>query len=278
MWQHTPVSIRGWLLLACGCFGVTYIVGELFGSPLLPSAGLLAWLALVAYVLVAGREAPIRVRVALGAGLMILGAAAAAPLFSTVDSSAGFFAYAPMRPSNELAAAGDALRDAAPVLLAYACLAFAVLLLPARRPETGRSRAGVAVAVAGAGLAVVYTALEFWREDGGLAHAVATAPPFLVAALAFVAAGRTSRRVVTAGLALLGLAALWQVSEVLDRVLTVSADAFLEPGLRYGTYLVPIDGSVWSASAGWALAAALQLVAAAVVTAGCLQRGAAPDG
>lgn len=277
MWQHTPVSIRGWLLLACGGFGVTHVVGEFFGAPLLPSAGLLAWLSLVAYVLVAGRDAPLRVRIALGAGLMVLGVVAAAPLFSTVDSSTGVFAYAPLRQSNELAAARDALWDAAPALLAYACLALAVLLLPARRPETRPySRAGVAVAVAGVGLAVVYTALELWAEGAGLAHAVAAAPPFLVAALAFVAAGRTPRRAVTAGLVLLGLAAVWQVSEVLDRVLIVPSDAFLEPGLRYGSYLVAVGRPGAADSAGWALAVALQLVAAAAVTVGCLQRGAAP--
>lgn len=279
MWQHTPVSIRGWLLLACAAFGATYLVGELFGSPLLPSAELLAWVALAAYLAVAGRDAPMRVRLALAAGLVILGALAAISLFSTVDSgpsAMGFLAFTEPPRESALDVAGDAVWDAVPALVAYGCLALAALFLPARR-----TRVGIAVAVVGIGLAVTYTVLELWGRDG-LASVFAAVPPLLVAVLAFVVAGRATPWVPTVGLALLGLAALSLLGDALDRVYLYplyEPDAFLQPGLRYSVQesaAVSLAEMVSPPALGIALAPVIQLAAAAVITAGCLRRPGQP--
>lgn len=276
MWQHTPVSIRGWLLLASAGFGVVHLVGELFGAPLLPSAELLAWVSLLGYVAVAGRHASTRVRLALAGGLAILGVLAAVRLLSTVDSSssAGFQFLSPDRAprSNALELAGDAVWEATPWLAAYACLALAAIFLPKRR-----TRAGIAVAALGIGVAVTYVGLEVWSRDAGLAAAIAAAPPLLVAVLAFAVGGQVSRWLPTAGLALLALAALSLLDDVLDRVRVVSFDAFLQPGLRYGTQesvAVVLSAPASPGAAAWALAPAIQLAAAVAVTAGCLRRPA----
>ncbi len=279
MWQHTPVSIRRWLLLACGAFGATYLVGELFGSPLLPSAELLAWVSLLAYVAVAGRDSPPRVRLALATGLVILGAIAAFSLFSTVDSGpsgVSFLAFDEPPRESALDIAAEAVRDALPVLVAYACLALAALFLPKRR-----SRGGIAVAVSGIGVAVTYTVLELWSRDG-FASVFAAMPPLLVAVLAFLVAGRVSRWTATAGLALLGLAALSVLDDVLDRVYvnpTRYAEVFLAPGLRYSVQessAVSLSAMVDPPALGFTLAPAIQLAAAAAIAAGCLRRPAAP--
>jgi hypothetical protein len=279
VWQHTPVSIRGWLLLACAGFATTYLVGELFRTPLLPSAELLAWVALAAYLVVAGRDAPVRVRLALAAGLVILGALAAFPLLSTVESGSyrqGFVALSQAPRESALDIAAEAVRDAVPVLVAYACLALAALFLPRRR-----TRAGIAVAVVGVCIAVTYAALEVWSRDG-LASVLAAVPPLLVAVLGFLVAGRISRWVPTIGLALLGLAALSLLGDVLDRVYLsplYKGEAFLEPGLRFGTEksaAVSFGAVAGPPALGFALAPVIQLAAAAAITAGCLRRPTTP--
>lgn len=274
MWQHTPVSIRGWLLLACGGFGATYLVGEFFGSPLLPSAELFAWGSLAACLVVAGDEAPGRVRLALGAGVVILGSLAALPLLSTVDGNASGLSYAwtaaPRRTT--LDAVTDAVRTAAPVLVGYVCLALATLFLPGRR-----TRAGTAVAVAGAGIAVTYAGLVIWSHDAEPAFVLAALPPLIVAVLAFLVAGRVSRRLSTAGLVLLGLATLVLLSDVLDHVWVFpSGDAFLQPGMStYYTEAVLLPASA-PFFATWSVAPALKLAAAATITAGCLHQAPSP--
>jgi hypothetical protein len=172
--------------------------------------------------------------------------------------------------------AGNAVREAAPALVAYSCLALAALFLPKRR-----TRAGIAVAAVGIAVAVTYTGLELWSRDRGLAGAIAVVPPLLVAVLAFLAAGRVSRWLPTAGLALLGLAALWLLDDVLDHVFVYRSDAFLQPGIRYGTeesVAVVLAAPVGPVAAGWALAPVVQLAAAAAITAGCLYRRPAPPG
>lgn len=279
MWQHTSVSIRGWLLLACAGFGVAYLTGELFHSPLLPSAELLAWGALAAYLVVAGREAPVRVRLALAAGLVTLGALAATSLFSTVDSGSGglgFIALSEAPRESALNVAAEAVRDALPVLAAYACLALAALSLPKRR-----TRAGIVLALVGVAVAVTYTVLELWARDG-LASVFAAVPPLLVAVLAVLTAGRVARWVPTAGLVLLGLAALAVLDDVLDRVYVPfsEANAFLQPGLRYGSWETAAPSLTAAIAAppalGSTLVPAIQIAAAAAITAGCLRRPSAP--
>jgi hypothetical protein len=279
VWQHTPVSTRGWLLLACGGFGATYLVGELFGSPLLPSAELLAWVCLVAYVVVAGRDAPVRVRLALAAGVVILGALAAFTFFSTVDAGPGGLGFMALdEPPRESALdiAADAVREALPVLVAYACLALAALFLPKRR-----TRAGIAVAVVGIGVAVTYTVMELWSRDG-LASVFAAMPPLLVAVLAFLVAGRVWRWTAAAGLALLGVAALSVLGDVLDRVYVSPlnhGEVFLQPGLRYSvqeSVAVSLSAVGGRPALGFALVPVIQLAAAAAIAAGCLRRPATP--
>jgi hypothetical protein len=283
VWQHTRVSIKGWLLLACAGFTVTYLIGELFGTPLLPSAELLAWVALAAYLAVAGRDAPPRVRLALGAGLVILGGAAALSLLSTMDSGPNglqFLALGPPPRESALDVAAEAVRDAVPVLIAYACLALAGLFLPKRR-----TRVGIAVAGVGIGVAVTYAVLELSSRDG-LASVYAAVPPLLVAVLAFLVASRVSGWVSTAGLALLGLAALSLMGDVLDRVYISpfyepldEAGAFLEPGFRYGveeSAAVSLSAVVDPHALGFALTPVVQIAAAAAITAGCLSRRTAP--
>ncbi|MGN9913296.1 hypothetical protein ACTMTJ_37735 [Phytohabitans sp. LJ34] len=271
------MSIRGWLLLACAAFGATYLIGELFGSPILPSAELLAWVALAAYLAVAGRGAPLRVRLALASGLVILSALAAISLFSTVDSYPSHFgvmAYTELPRQSALHVASSAVWDDVPALVAYGCLALAALFLPRRR-----TRVGIAVAVVGIGVAVTYTVLELWSRDG-LAPVFAAVPPLLVAVLAFLVAGRTTPWVPTVGLALLGLAALALVGNALDRVYLYplyEADAFLQPGLRYSVQesaAVSLAATVDAPTMGYALAPVIPLAAAAVITAACLRRPA----
>jgi hypothetical protein len=265
--------MRGWLLLACAGFGATYLIGELFHSPLLPSAELLAWVALAAYLAVAGRDAPLRVRLALAAGLVILGGIAAASLFSTEDGGRlGFLALSEAPRESALDVAAEASRDAVPVLAAYACLALAALFLPKRR-----TRAGIAVATVGVGVAVVYAVLEVWGRNG-LASVFAAVPPLLVAVLAFLTAGRVSRWLPTVGLALLGLAALALLGDVLDRVYVhppSRTDTFLAPGMTYEARDAVAFGAVSGVPAvDSAVTTFVQLAAAAVVTAGCLRRPA----
>ncbi|MFD0741841.1 hypothetical protein ACFQ1L_08065 [Phytohabitans flavus] len=270
------MSIRGWLLLACGGFGATYLVGEFFGSPLLPAAELLAWVSLAAYLAVSGRGAPTRVRFALAAGVLILGAIEASSLLSTADGSrTGMQFLTPDRvpERSALDTASDAVRHTMPALVAYACLALAALFLPKRRTRTS-----AAVAVAGIGIAVIYVGLEIWGRDGGLAAVLAAVPLLLVAVLAFLVAGRTPRWIPTAGLALLGLAALWMLDGVLDRVHVEPLVVFLDPGMRYQRHesvAVMLAAPVGLSITGLALAPAIQLAAAATITVGCLRRRAA---
>ncbi|WP_173057958.1 hypothetical protein [Phytohabitans houttuyneae] len=275
------MSIRGWLLLACAGFGVTHLVGELFGTPLLPSAELLAWVALAAYLAVAGRDAPLRVRLALGAGLVILIVLPAGALFSTVDSGGfGWVALSEAPRQSALDVAAEAVREDAPVLIAYACLALAALFLPKRR-----TRAGIALAVVGIGVAVAYAAVEVWHREG-FPPVLAAVPPLLVAVLAFLVASRVSSWVLRAGLALLGLAAVALLGDVLDRVYLYpfyepldGGDAFLEPGFRYstGNTAAPsLAATLDPPALGFALIPVIQLAAAAAITAGCLHRPATP--
>lgn len=281
------MSIRGWLLLACAAFGAVYLLGEFFSSPILPSAELLAWVALAAYLLVAGRDAPVRVRLALAAGVVTLGVLVAASLRSTVDGAgSAFIALSPARRESELDVAAEAVRESLPALTAYACLALAVIFLPRRNAKTPqrRDRTGVVLTVVGVAAAVTYMILELSGRVG-LASIFAAVPPALVAVFAFATAGRVGRWLPAAGLAALGVAALILLSDVLDRVnvpQALEANVFLQPGLRYSGADVPASSFAVTMAGRTAvlesaLGPILQLAGAAAIAVACLRRADPPE-
>ncbi|WP_173078501.1 hypothetical protein [Phytohabitans rumicis] len=253
------MSIHGGFLIAVGVFGTAHVAGELFRSPLLPSAGVLAWAALCGYAVLAGRGAPRTVWLTLAAGLLILGLLGAADLLAASGGTtdAGYFVYGPPPPSP---APLEILRDSAPLLLAYLLLAIAVLAQPGGR----RTRWGVIVAAVGAAVAAGYAVLEVWSRGGGASRVAVALPATALAVLAVVAAGRSPRPVAAAGAVLIGLAALSEVGTALDQI------RFSPDGVFYTTGLM-VAGA--GPAAHPAVPAALQLAGAAAVAIGCLRTG-----
>jgi hypothetical protein len=185
------VRVRRWFLAGFGLLSIVYAVGLLFGSPLLPSAAVLAWAALFGYAVLAGRAAPGRVRNILLVGLLALGAVALLDLLGTGSGSGplpggplpggplpggplpgGQFAVGVSGYTQFLspAKASDVYRSYSPrigetplLLLGYGCLAFAVLARPARRSR----RAAVLGAIVGGGCAFGYLVIELWSRSAG---------------------------------------------------------------------------------------------------------------
>jgi hypothetical protein len=259
------MGARGWLLLAFALFTTVFGVGALFGTPLLPSAGLLAWLALCGYVLVAGREGAPLVRVALGAGLLTF---AALELLAGAGLGLGGLDHR----TSLVGALRAGMREIGPLLIGYACFTVAGFAVA----RAGRlTRAGWIIAVGGAVCAVGYAVLELWSHADGegewLGYPIILVLPAGLAVAAFVAAGRTvARKAACAGLILVGFGAIALYDQGLAHMALwrpVEADAFLEPG-----YMVSLARPGDPVSTREALTSVLPLGIAAIVTVGCLRR------
>lgn len=255
------MGARGWLLLAFALLATVFGVGVLFGTPLLPSAGLLAWVALCGYVLVAGHDAAVAVRILLGAGLLTFAGLEVIDYQVPLDQTASL-----------VAALRGALREIGPLLIGYACLTVAGFAVA----RAGRlTRAGWIIAVGGAVCAVGYAVLELWSHADGegewLGYPIILVLPAGLAVAAFVAAGRAAaRKVACAGLILVGFAAMALYDQGLANMALwrpVEADAFLEPG-----YMVSLARPGDPVSTREALSSVLPLGIAAIVTVGCLRR------
>lgn len=267
-----------WLLAAFAVLAAVYALGELFRSPLLPSAGVLAWAVLAGYVLVAGRHAPRATRVALVAGLLAFGGWAAVEAFATTTTTTdyGWSAYTSLASVEFTTAWSQGLREIAPWLIGYGCLTVGAFTLGARAPRAH----GRLIAIFGGLLALAWGLLVLSSHADGvlewLAYPVVLLPPAALAVAAFVAAGRLAARPLAAvGLILVGLVALglydsalsgmwrWHTSTRAD----TAAVMFAVTDLRSG-----------GGPDGWAmleaLAIAVPFVAAAAVIAGCLRRTA----
>jgi hypothetical protein len=285
------VSARRWLLLAFAGFAAVHVVGVLFHSPLLPSSGMLAWTALGAYAVLAGRNAPRAVQLALTTGLLTLGVMAGVDLWARSETTTGaqflFYGQAPQR--DLFAALESGLQEIAPFLLGYGCLTVAVFALARARR---RSRTGRIVAVTGVTCAIGYAALQLWsRADGPrewLLYSVALLAPVAVAIAAFLAAGPAAgsptggaagtavapvgRRVVSVGMVLIGLAAMSLFDDVLSRMWSWPLEDFSMDADQAIAISVAVSatGSDWGMAGDQAITAALQVAGAAAVTVGCL--------
>ncbi|MEJ3743885.1 hypothetical protein WEI85_11400 [Actinomycetes bacterium KLBMP 9797] len=256
-----------------------YAIGAFFGSPLLPSSGVLAWAALAGYALLAGRHAPRATRVALVVGLLVFGGWAAVEELATTATTTdfGWFAYT-SPPSVDLRTAwSQGLREIAPWLIGYACLTVAAFAMGTRAPAPH----GRLIGIFGAALALAWGVLVLSsRADGvreWLVYPAVLLPPAALAVAAFVAAGRVAARpLAAAGLILVGLAALalydgalsgmWQWRPGTGGIHTLNAAVML-------SVTGPDTGpDIWAV-----LGVAVPLVAAAAVTVGCLRRGATPS-
>lgn len=255
------MGARGGLLLAFALLTATFGAGVLFGSPLLPSSGLLAWAALGGYVVVAGRGASVRVRMALGAGVLTFAALELIDYRVPLD-----------RTASLVAALGAGLWKIGPLVIGYACLTVAGFALA----RAGRlTRAGTVIMVGGAVCVVGYAVLHLWsRADGAgewLGYPISLVLPAGLALAAFVAAGRAAaRKVACAGLILVGFAALALYDDVLSHMALwqpVEANAFLEPG-----YMVSVARPAEPLSTREAFTSVVPLCVAALVTVGCLRR------
>lgn len=254
-------------------FVIVHLVGDLYGTPLLPSASLFAWAALCGYVLATGRDAPRLTRVALLAGLLVFAGLAAAEAAAAPE--AGFQALSARQRTLDLAAAwSQGLREIAPWLVGCACLTAAALTVGTRPP----GGAGRIVAIGSVTVAVGAAAQKLSDRADDVAEWLAYPVPLLpltaLAVAAFVAAGRlTARPLAMAGMGVVGLTALllfdtalagmWQWRAHDNSIAVVSVVLASTP-----------DGGphVWEA-----VAAAVPFLTAAAVTIGCLRRVARRD-
>ncbi|MER7891972.1 hypothetical protein ABTX15_19340 [Micromonospora sp. NPDC094482] len=286
------------LLLVSAVAGVFSVLATLFSeSRAALQSGLVAAVAFLGYVLLAGRVAP-RVRTALAAGIGFFALVMAIQLWWLPEQPAGngwlepF--YAPLDGSGPDVGSGqlesvlldqwrrgiDRERIAAVgLLLGVLCLAFAVFALPARH----RSRRALLARVVVAVLLLVVVGADAWDrvDDAPLSGVLGVALPALLATL--IAAGvvvlsglRADRfalvslgallLAVTAGAAFTDLADTWAAWQ---RSADESGDAFLSVGIA-----VPSDRL---ADRSAVVGAAVALAGPALLAIGALRASRDPD-
>jgi hypothetical protein len=278
------VRIRGFLLALFGAAALVEVFGVFLAARKLElQAGSVALTALTGYTAIAGRPARSLVRWPLLAGVAV----------PTVRMIVDLVHYRPSGPLGWIVSSeptpswpdrlGQGLWRAAPVLLGYACLAVAVVVLaPRRRPRLGVASAVAALFAFGA-VAYLLVTSGYGRRglpsgDDLLFNLGALVPTLLVLGIALVAAVLAGQRAGAGALAGPGLAlmalptvlvggslALVGVQTLFEIPLGVyrGVPAFLEPGVlvRQGTGLQPAP----------AVAAALHLAGLALVVVGCLR-------
>src|SRR2546429_1424713 len=139
VWKNHRMRLRVLALSVCGVAAVMYLLAiVVHTAQVTVESGAVAFAALAWYVVLARRTLPSPVRWPLLAGLLTLGLAFVVWALSDTAGETheyGFFAYQPLQamPVTVLRTFGHGLRGVAVPLIAYGCLAFAVLRLPRRR-------------------------------------------------------------------------------------------------------------------------------------------------
>ncbi|WP_434743049.1 hypothetical protein [Micromonospora sp. SH-82] len=217
------------LLVAAAVLTCVHLVGAAVTSPLLPSAPVLVWAALLAYAVVAGWSAPGPVRSAMVAVPVAMGVPAVVDHTRRLLAEAGGYGWTGYSGTSGLAS-GWTSRWWELVPALGGCLALGVLVwrlpVPAGRSPTPGDR--VVAAVCGAGF-VAYLAYDLrhrWVAEDRWTPAgfVGTAAPVVLLAVVLLVLGlvlvvRCRARVVGVGAALLAVAlaaAPWPVQWITD--------------------------------------------------------------
>ncbi|MGC9669857.1 hypothetical protein ACNTMW_25360 [Planosporangium sp. 12N6] len=279
------MRIRGALLALFGAAAPVQVFGVLIAERKLElQAGLVALAALTGYAALAGRTARPGVRWPLLAGVAVLTARTAVDLARYRSPGPMAWMVSTEPPPSWPDLLGQGLWRAAPVLLAYACLAAAVVALPPRRrPRLGAVAAGAALLGYGyLGYLLVtsgYGMRGLPGGDGLRENLGGLVPALLVLGIALAAAVLAGQRagagalagpglalmvvpttLVGGSLALVGVQTLFAYPLDVDR----TVPSFVELGVRVGAE------SVLQPAA--AVASALYLVGLALVVIGCLGR------
>lgn len=185
---------RAPVLLLCAVAGALSVMAALFSETRMSLRGGLAVLvALVGYVVVAGRAAPPRTRWALAAGIGMLAVGMALQLYWYREPTEdfGWFAYSPLDESGAPTRWLDLMRQSVDRvqilaflhLLAALCFAVGVFALPAwRRPRRAALTAVLALVL----LAFVGANVGGWFDGSAVLDALGTVWPALLATLVAV--------------------------------------------------------------------------------------------
>ncbi|MEV4754649.1 hypothetical protein AB0J86_05995 [Micromonospora sp. NPDC049559] len=298
------MRMRRSLLAGFAVLSIVHGAGVLFGSPLLPSAAVLAWAVLLGYALLpapapapaadavrpapgdGARPAPAdgarpaapagRIRLALLAGPLAFGALALLDVLAPGDPWTGTEGASFQYLSIEEVAASwfdRYVREAVALLVGYGALAYAVLAAPAR----GSARRAAVGAAIGGGGALGYLLLDLaargWEPRWNLPLVLGL--PVLVGSFAVAGAALARRGGVlpAAGAVLLALTTLpW-----LDRLLAWSAlyaPHPSEPGAYLSAVVLAAPGP--AVSLGECVAVLARLAGAAAVVVGASRAAGRP--